>query len=233
MQISPLPEVGVAGLLFLMTLSMSYIIWRVLFGKRFPVKEKKEKTEKAPTLSLNEIMGYEFIQIKNFNQSSDTVSPAPSSSVTEDTPGLYATGSDDADGLEDEGDEEGYADEGPSEDDVNTFNVSEDDLEEICAWCDEEGSTEEELKRLAQAYNNFLSHQETAETGDGYVPSEHDMEHEAEMDKYREELYDRYMDSCATDESDRAALLELGNLISRQDGENADDVDPNDLPDIS
>lgn len=241
MQLSSLPELGAAALLFVITLSMSYIIWHLLFGKRLPLKERKEKTERTSPLSLNEIMGYDFIQVKNFNQNggNEPAIPVPTNTVTSDGPGLYATSNDKPDTTYDDSFGEDVPEGGTVNDKTedptewNTVDISEEDMQKICDSASEPGMPADELELMSKYYNNYLPMEEPLSSSEGYNPTEQDMEHEAEMDKYREEMYNRYMDSCATDESDRAALLELGGLISGQDGESADDVDPDDLPDIS
>ena len=244
-----LPELGAAGLLFLVTLLIAYVIWRVLLGKRLPAKEKKPTAEKKPTLSLNEIMGYDFIQVKDFGQTeTGHASAAPTASAEQEAPALYTTGNEEPEDMGDEGDgNEGY-EEGPTESGLDTFNVTEDVLNELFAWCEEE-STEapqsaEHLNSLAAAHNNysnFISNQGNDDSVDRYDPSAQDLEHEAEMDRYRDEVYNRYMDSCTADESDRAALLGLSDLTrsmddpdhgSDYDDEDAGAVAEDDLPTI-
>lgn len=90
----PLPELGIVLVLFLVTLLICYCIWYILFGKRFPLKEKKKEVKKVDSCTLNEIMGYDFIQIKNVKPSVEKNPSAPEKEEKAEektSPALYAT----------------------------------------------------------------------------------------------------------------------------------------------
>lgn len=212
----PLPELGTVLILFLLTLIICYCIWYILFGKRFPLKERKKTVKKVDKCTLNEIMGYDFIQIKNVKSSAQRQAPVPEKEETKEKdahPALYATTSisqhneetEDADNAVHE--TEKKPQEEPKETPPAILDFTDDDLDYIAerGWADWVVN-----ENYEDTSNNMFFYDDDAEdvSLDNEPPEEGLIEQEKAFSEYMDQTYELLM-AFEINEKDKKALQQM------------------------
>lgn len=215
-----LPELGISALLFILTLLICYVIWRILFGKRLPVKDKETsvaKNKHDAECPLNEIMGYDFIQVKNIKQEAENnIPPVPNAAEPQpEDVVLYATSRRE----EYNGELEGESVEEISEEDI--LNVTSEDIEMMANEPWDTMMPVEQQQMMANYFNTNFPYEDGDD--DDADSSVIDMEHEAEFDRYREDSYLKLEEAFRVEDDEKNDLLNLVNELESSEGGDIDD----------
>lgn len=235
MQNLPLLELCIVTLLFIVTLIISYAVWYILFGHRMPLKEKKEPNrdnKQQDDCPLNQIMGYDFIQVKNIRQTSDYTESerTPIPQIHEYQPAaLYATTN--KQNIESEEENEIVQD--------NILDISNEDIEALANEPWEPGLSIEQQQMMANYYSSNIPYEESLDECES-ESEEREMEYEAEFDRYREEIYAKLEEAFQINDDERNALraldeeLEssLGSDIQNDDEAPVEIIIETDIPEI-
>ena len=230
----PLPELGIVLVLFLVTLLICYCIWYILFGKRFPLKEKKKEVRKVDNCTLNEIMGYDFIQIKNVKPSVEKNPSAPEKEEKAEektSPALYATTStsqhndetEDADNLAHS--DEQKPQESQEEKPPVVIDFTDDDYENIAKLDWEDWAVNENDEDTS---NNIYFDEDEDSKQDDDPPTDDSVEQERAFSEYINQTYDLFM-ACSVNEEDEKALQQMMNDESFNFKEPDVDTESNEL----
>ena len=235
----PFPELGVTTLLFLFTLLVCYCIWYVLLGKRFPLKDKKTIVKKIEGCTLNDIMGYDFIQIKNIKQTPEEKPHVPEKEINPNDntqPALYATTgknehNENLDYSNDDSHEELPE---PEQNPPAVLNITDDDVEELANqdW-DNDSLNPASFEEQIRGYENFLDDDLNPDPNES-LPDEkrEEIEKEKAFNSFMNQMYDNtYMTQMSEmdswfelTEKDQDALQNImdSNSITSEPSQNND-----------
>jgi hypothetical protein len=195
------------------------------------LKDKKTIVKKIEGCTLNDIMGYDFIQIKNIKQTPEEKPHVPEKEIiTEETsqPALYATTGNDQhnDGLD-------YAPENNPEEEPDSnqkpptvLNVTEDDMDEIAdqEW-EYDSLATADFEEQIHYYEHFLDDDLNDQPNDTPVEkNQEEIEREQALAGYSDEIYE-LLKACNLNEEDRKALnqIQSGEDITSDTAETTDE----------
>lgn len=214
MQHLTLPELVIVFLLFLVTLLICYCIWYLLFGKKLPLKDNKSREKKIENCTLNEIMGYEFIQIKNIKQTTKKeIAVIEEDNTTEDstTPVLYATSNNnDYNEIQDwSGENNQSSDTELAQSQPPFVNISDEDFDEIAdqPW---DNISPEDFEETIQGYQNIYDNDDTQSEN---LLTDEQTEQEQTFEEYQNQMYEAYA-AFELNDADIAAIQHMREVTS-------------------